>query len=78
MWKTIFQSKSFPHERPNLLFYGAHKNEWETNLKIKFATNSRINGVQKSVFSEISKKKRGTKVRNTSVPLSRISVDPDK
>ena len=68
MWKTIFQSKSFPHERPNLLFYGAHKNEWETNLKIKFATNSRINGVQKSVFSEISKKKAWDKSKKHFCP----------
>jgi len=33
------------------------KREYGTNLKIRFATDSRINGIQKSVFSEISKKK---------------------
>ncbi|STP29462.1 Uncharacterised protein [Enterococcus durans] len=35
-----------------------HKNEeYGTNLKISFATDSRTKGVQKSGFSEISKKK---------------------
>ncbi|TKN20136.1 hypothetical protein DVW83_02355 [Enterococcus sp. VV15] len=42
------------------------KREYGTNLKIRFATDSRINGIQKSVFSEISKKKdREAKVGNT-------------
>ncbi|ROX83258.1 hypothetical protein EGW35_07155 [Enterococcus durans] len=34
------------------------KKESGTNLKIRFATDSRINGGQKSGFSEISKKKK--------------------
>ena len=41
------------------------KREYGTNLKIRFATDSRINGIQKSVFSEISKKDREAKVGNT-------------
>ena len=37
------------------------KNGYGINLKISFATDSRINGVQKSGFSEISKKRLGQK-----------------
>ena len=33
------------------------KKEYGTNLKISFATDSRINGFQKSVFLKISKKR---------------------
>ncbi len=42
-----------------------HKNEeYGTNLKISFATDSRTKGVQKSGFSEISKKKKTSNTKN--------------
>ncbi len=37
--------------------------ECRTNLKISFATDSRINSIQKPGFSEISKKKRAIQKR---------------
>ena len=46
------------HKHAKYLFY---KKECGTNLKISFATDSRVNGIQKSFFSEISKKTSNTK-----------------
>ncbi|KAA9179394.1 hypothetical protein F6X86_05735 [Enterococcus durans] len=37
------------------------RKECGTNLKISFTADSRINGIQKSGFSEISKKRLGQK-----------------
>ncbi|WP_271856038.1 hypothetical protein [Enterococcus durans] len=56
-----FSSFKIRHEKVGKKWL-TKQNEYGTNLEIRFATNSRINGVQKSGFSEI--KKHGTKVRN--------------